>query len=188
MIRTRDFLVFGLVFVFLLTGIGATVIAQSWSAGTQVANVIQFDGAREPSVMVGATSQVDEFSREENAARLRQKIAAGQGSTPSGGPVFTSVDTEVATTAPLVTDDATTDSVLIGHTLQGSPLRSDDLWRFYGFTSTEQIGVALNDFPIYGSREDDHVLDSCGGVDEGFGYRYYLRPGIDVASGCFVSR
>ena len=63
---------------------------------------------------------------------------------------------------------------------------SDQLWRYVGFGQSDQVGVALNDYLIFGSRLDNAPLDTCGGIDEGQGYRYYIQPGKEIAEGCFV--
>ncbi len=184
MIRTRDFLVFSVALVFLFSGITATVVSDSFSgAGGQVASVASFAA---PAAISGAEPAASSDDNAANVARLKAKIAAGDGDIAAGEPIFTSVDTVTATTAVTLTDQ-TPDSAMIGHTLDGQPLLSGDLWRFVGFGPGDQIGVALNDRPIFGPRSDDFVLDACGGVDEGFGYRYHFQPGKTIDPVCYAN-
>lgn len=186
MIRTRDFLLFSLTLVFLLTGITTTLISQSWDASSQVASVVQFNNAASAPEVVTVLFGSEEIPRSENIERLQKKIASGQGNVAAGDPVFTSVDTGVTSTAPVMTDSTAAKPFLIGRNLQGEGLYSSDLWRYHGFSREDQIGFANNGFPIFGAREDDSVLDQCGGVDEGFGYRYYLQPSKDAVPECFL--
>ncbi len=182
MIRTRDFLVFSGALVFLLSMITATVATDALGGGySQVASVASFAG---PAGVSGAESPSSPDTRAANISRLKNKIAAGEGDVSAGEPIFTSVDTITATTAVVLTDQ-TPDSVWIGHTLDGQPLMSGDMWRFVGFGSANQIGVALNDRPIFGPRADDFVLDACGGVDEGLGYRFHFQPGKFIDPACY---
>lgn len=186
MIRTRDFAAFGTAFVFLFFAIGATWLLGSWRGSGQTAATINFaDSENVPVVMDGAVSEgVPEIPRESNINRLREKIAAGEGDISAGGPVFTSVD-DVSSTSAAISDDSPAPSVLIGFTLSGAPLMSDDLWRYIGFSHLEQIGVALDDVPIYGTYPNPLMLDTCGGVDEGLGYRYHLMTDKEIPSGCY---
>jgi len=183
MIRTRDFLLFGAVVLFLFTGLSVTILMDAWQGGHQLATVVEFDRSKE---IVGAEVQKQENNYEENAKRLRDKIARGEG-VVAGGPVFTSVDDLVVASTTAITDQTTPTSIWIGHTRDGAPLMSDELWRYVGFGSDEQVGVALNGHLIYGTREDSVALDSCGGIDEGQGYRYYIQPGKEINEGCFIN-
>lgn len=188
MIRTRDFLVFVATFLFLAGGIGATVVADSWSTAGQLAAVGQSQvDLRAGAVLEGAdAASTPVIPRESNIARLQQKIAAGAGDVAAGGPIFTSVDTvSISDNEPAITDQTPAESIMIGHTTDGSPLLSDELWRFAGFAFYEQVGTANDGLPIYGGRADNLPLDSCGGVDEGLGYRYYIQLGKAVGAGCF---
>lgn len=186
MIRTRDFAAFGAAFVFLSFAIGATWLTQSWTGSGQTASVIDFSDANTPPVvMEGAiVEDVPEIPRESNINRLRGKIAAGEGDISAGEPVFTSVDDVVATSS-VVSDGSPSTSVLIGSTMSGDSLMSDDLWRFIGFSHLEQIGVALDNVPIYGAHPNPSMLDTCGGVDEGLGYRYHLMIDKELPGGCY---
>lgn len=185
MIRTRDFVAFGAVFVFLSYAIGATWLTDAWNTTGQTATAIDFSTNSSTSVvMEGAVSEsYPDIPRENNISRLREKIAAGEGDVVAGDPIFTSVDDIVATST--ITDGSPSTSVLIGHTLAGGPLMSDDLWRFIGFSDTEKIGIAIDGTPIFGVHPNPSVLDSCGGVDEGNGYRYYLITDKETPSGCY---
>lgn len=185
MIRTRDFIVFSGALVFLLTAITATLVTGSFSDYGQVANVINFAPA---PVVDGAESYMDTSPRNENIARLRSKIAAGEGDVTIGEPVFTSVD-DIAPSDPdtAITDQTPPSSIQLGFTLDGQPLMSDELWRFIGYTQFEQIGVALNDVPLFGSRMDNVQLDACGGVNDGSGYRLYLQSGQELSEQCFTT-
>jgi hypothetical protein len=183
MIRTRDFLLFSGALVFLLSAITITVVTDAMgSGGSQVASVASF---APPVAVMGAESPEPIDSREANLNRLKGKIAAGEGDIPAGPPIFTSVVDPVTDTDSVITDQTAPDSVQIGQTMDGQPLMSDDLWRFFGFGMNDQIGVALNGFPFFGSRPDDFVLDACGGVDEGSGYRLYFQPAKPINATCF---
>ncbi len=186
MIRTRDFIAFGAAFVFLSYAIGATWLTDSWNNGGQMASVVNFStDSNAPVVMEGAVAETEpEIPIESNIKRLREKIAAGEGDIAAGSPVFTSVDDIVATSS-VVSDGSPSTSVLIGYTLTGDSLMSGELWRFVGFSHLEQIGVALNDVPIYGAHPNPSILDSCGGVDDGSGYRYYLLTDKEIPGGCY---
>jgi len=168
----------------LLTAITATLVTDALSYQGQVANVISY---APPSSVEGAESYVSTINhRNDNIDRLRSKIVAGEGDVSIGEPVFTSVDDIVESDATsTVTDQTPPSSIQIGVTQDGQPLMSGELWRFIGYTQFEQVGVSVNGHPIYGARSDNVVLDSCGGIDEGAGYRYYLQPEKDVVVGCF---
>jgi hypothetical protein len=183
MIRTRDFLLFSGTLVFLLSAITITVVTDAMgNGGSQVASVANF---APPSAVMGAESPEQTDSREANINRLKGKIAAGEGDIPAGPPIFTSVIEPVTDTDTVITDQTAPSSILIGQTMDGQPLRSDDLWRFLGFGMNDQIGEALNGSPIFGSRPDGLALDACGGVDEGFGYRLYFQPAKPIDPTCF---
>lgn len=187
MIRTRDFVVFSGALVFLFAMITATVLTDALSGGSShVANVSL---ALAPESKVSGASLVGiTDDRESTIARLRAKLAAGEGDISAGEPVFTSVDDYVATSADaIITDQTIPTSVLIGHTLDGQPLLSSDLWRYVGFSQFDQIGTAQNGVPIYGSRADTFMLDTCGGAEEGQGYRLYVRPSENVNPACYGS-
>lgn len=147
-----------------------------------MATVVEFDSNKE---IIGAETEAEGKDYEGNIKRLREKIARGEG-VVAGGPVFTSVDDLVTVSTTTITDQTTPTSVWIGHTTDGAPLMSDQLWRYVGFGQNDQIGVALNDYPIYGTRTDGIELDNCGGIDEGQGYRYYIQPEKEIVEGCFV--
>ena len=180
MIRTRDFLVFSAALVFLLTAITATALTNSLSGAGQVASV----SFAVPSTISGAEVPAKEDTRGSNVARLKSKIAAGEGNIQAGEPVFTSVDT-VTSDNGVVTDQSVPDSVTIGHTMDGQMLSNGDLWRFVGYSQFEQIGMALNGTPIFGSRSDSYPLDQCHGADEGVGYRLYIDLAEPINPACF---
>lgn len=183
MIRTRDFAVFSAVAVFFLCAITATVAGDLWGNSGQTAAVVNF---ADNSVVMGAISDTRTIDRAGNVERLKGKIVAGEGDSPEGAPVFTSVD-ETIPEAPIITDAAPATAVMIGNTLDGSSLYSDNLWRFVGFGAFEQIGMALNGKPIYGARADALPLDACGGTDDGSGYKLYLQTNREVDSSCFTN-
>lgn len=184
MIRTRDFVIFSGALVFLLTAISATLVTDSFGNEGQVANVTSF---APPMSLEGAESYEYSEPHADNAARLRSKIAAGEGDVSIGEPVFTSVDDIVANdnATTTITDQTLPASVQIGVTTDGQPLMSNELWRFIGYSQLDQVGVANNGYPIFGARSDGVVLDSCGGVDEGAGYHLHLEPGKEVNLSCF---
>lgn len=187
MIRTRDLAAFSVALMFVLSGIAGTALVQSFkvNASGQTAAVGQvfFD---EPVEISGASIVAREVSSSAtNADRLKNKIAAGEGDISAGEPIFSSVDDVVTSSSSDMTDNTVPPSVQIGFTVYGEPLMSNDLWRFAGFSSFDQIGVGLDDVPIFGSRFDNVPLDRCGGIDEGVGYRYFLQPGKEIMFGCY---
>ncbi|MEX2341007.1 MAG: hypothetical protein WD605_01665, partial [Candidatus Paceibacterota bacterium] len=151
MIRTRDFTAFGAAFVFLSFAIGATWLTQVWNMTGQTASTIDFSASGSaPMVMEGSmVEEKPDIPRDSNINRLRQKIAAGEGDISAGAPIFTSVD-DIATTTPSVSDSSPSTSILIGFTVEGEDLTSDELWSFIVFSHLEQIGMALDDIPIFG--------------------------------------
>lgn len=184
MIRTRDFAIFCATLVFFLSAITATVAHDLWGNSGQVATVVEFaNGAN----VQGAVADSRDLNRSANIDRLKAKIAAGEGDSPFGEPVFESVDDIVIDDAPAVTDAEPVDTVTIGTTMDGQSLASNDIWRFVGFNFSEQIGIAVNGNPIYGSRTDGFVLDACGGGDDGSGYKLYLQTDREVSPSCFVN-
>lgn len=183
MIRTRDFAVFSAVMVFFLSAIVMTVAGDLWGTNGQVAATVKF---AEPGSVMGAVADNRKIDRAGNVERLKNKIAAGEGDSPEGAPVFTSVDETVPET-PVITDTAPAATVMIGSTQDGSPLYSDNLWRFIGFSSSEQIGTAVNGKPIFGARADTLLLDACGGADDGTGYKLYLQTNREVPPSCFTN-
>lgn len=183
MIRTRDFAVFSAALVFLLSVLTATVASDLWGVNGQSATVVKFaDGAP----VSGAVADTRHIDRSGNISRLKAKIAAGEGDSSLGEPVFTSVDDIGQDDADTVTDGSPTVSVNIGTTLDGGALFSDGIWRFIGFSFYEQIGTGLNGVPIYGARSDSLPLDACGGADDGTGYKLYLQTDREVSTGCFT--
>lgn len=90
MIRTRDFLLFAVAFVFLLSGISGTYV---WQKGSQTAATVLFNKAITPE---GVESVISKTAYSANADRLKAQVIAGAGDISEGKPVFTSVD-QVAT-------------------------------------------------------------------------------------------
>jgi|GEM_PF-2392765 len=188
MIRTRDFLILSFV-LFVFVGIGMTAIFDlpryDNNYATAIKSDIQFDtDVRSKEVEI---AEVPSVPRADNIERLRNKIAAGHGDIDRGNPVFTSVDDLIPEDedVEVITDQSDPTTFLVGHDMAEQPLMSGDLWRFFGFGANDQIGVAVNGLPIFGSRTDNYVLDMCGGVDEGLGYRYYLDLSKDLSADCF---
>ncbi len=89
MIRTRDFLLFALAFVFLLAGISSTILLGSWRTGQEKTATVIFASGEIPT---GAEAIFNTTDYEDNAARLRGQLRAGSGDIDAGDPVFTSVD------------------------------------------------------------------------------------------------
>lgn len=172
---------FSALMVFMLTLLVGTAANDLWGGKGQAAAVVQF--ADNPAVS-GAVVDVHEIDREGNVNRLRSKIAAGEGNSPFGEPVFTSVD-ETEVSSSTVTDESGPVSILLGQTTDGIDLWTHDLWRFVGYSQFDQIGISLKGHPIFGSRADNMPLDACGGVDDGSGYKLYLQTGIEVSASCF---
>lgn len=174
---------FSAVAVFFLCAITLTVAGDLWGTNGQMAVAVKF---AEPASVMGAVADNRKIDRAGNVERLKGKIAAGEGDSPEGAPVFTSVD-ETEPEAPVVADTAPSVTVMIGTTMDGAPLYSDSLWRFIGFSSFEQIGTAVNGKPIYGARADSFPLDACGGADDGTGYKLYLQTNREVPPSCFTN-
>ena len=99
MLRTRDFVLYVAVVVFLVAGIGVTVIGDNGRKVLQSFSPIDF---MEANVPAGAVSTDDADDREANLARLKSKIAAGEGVVISAPPIFTSVDSQPSTTPSVV--------------------------------------------------------------------------------------
>lgn len=181
MIRTRDFLLFGMAVVALVSAIGVTA-ALDLTRTSQTAAVALFAEAPDPN---GAEVVVEQDDKEKVAKRLREKIARGDGEV-KGGPVFTSVDDITNNEEVTLTDDSPIVSTMIGHTTDGGALFSDGVWRFIGFGAEDQIGTAVNGTPIFGARADGLTLDRCGGGDDGSGYKLYLQTDREVDIKCFT--
>lgn len=49
------------------------------------------------------------------------------------------------------------------------------------------VGYARDGFAIYGEGIDEELLDSCGGYDNGLGYRYHIRERELFVLGCFAA-
>lgn len=97
MIRTRDFFLYVATVVFLLAGIGVTVISDKSRQVLESFSPIDFMEANVPTSAILTSGEND---REANLARLKSKIAAGEGVVISAPPVFTSVDSNPSTTEP----------------------------------------------------------------------------------------
>lgn len=181
MIRTRDFLLFGMAVLALVSAIGVTA-ALDLNQTSQTATVALFAEAPDPS---GAEAVVEQDDKEKVAKRLREKIARGDGEV-KGGPIFTSVDDVTNDEEVTLTDDSPIVSTMIGHTVDDGALFSDGVWRFVGFGAEDQIGTAVNGTPIFGARGDGLSLDICGGADDGSGYKLYLQTDREVDIKCFT--
>ena len=89
MLRTRDLVLYVLVVLFLVIGITAT-----WQLGEDapsidnVAAVNLINSGEE----FGVAAEADTDNRQANIARLKEKIAAGEGDLSAAPPVFDSVD------------------------------------------------------------------------------------------------
>lgn len=90
MIRTRDFLLFAVALLFLLSGIAFTVaIDRSSDARTLSANIALL--SNEAPTVAPEKAGMDRAS---NIADLRARLARGEGVISAGPPVFESVDTK----------------------------------------------------------------------------------------------
>lgn len=183
MIRTRDFVVFSAALVFLLSVLTATVAYDLWGTSGQMATVVKF---ADNAPVEGAVADHRNIDRDGNIERLKTKIAAGEGDSRAGAPVFTSVDDVTEDRTVTTSADSPSVSVMIGRTMDGGALFSDGLWRFIGFGPYEQIGTALNGAPIFGARGNGVALDDCGGTDDGSGYKLYLQTDREVDPSCFT--
>ena len=101
MIRTRDFLLYVVVFVFVLMGLSYTLATGSKTVAAPK-NTIVFN-TEETSLRAVSN---EAFDRDENLRRLREEIARGDGQISQGPPVFDSVDVPSSTI-----DDGETTSV-----------------------------------------------------------------------------
>ena len=99
MIRTRDFLLFTVAFVFIFYGIAGTVwLDLSNKSANAPVTEIEFKTSK---VVTGAVIKADEDNRQENIARLQAKLAKGEGNVSAGPPIFTSVDETPSTTSQI---------------------------------------------------------------------------------------
>jgi hypothetical protein len=76
MIRKRDFILFVLILIFLVMGIGGTVIYEHWQSPFKLMNVIKFSYSDKE---LTATVQNEIDNRQSNLERLRQKLASSEG-------------------------------------------------------------------------------------------------------------
>ena len=90
MIKTRDFWLFSVVFVFLIIGISSTLLYRIYGEETESFDPVSFSKTDfQAGAALLSESNID---REQNLARLKNKIASGQGEIDAGPPIFTSVD------------------------------------------------------------------------------------------------
>lgn len=95
MVRTRDFLLFVVVFIFILSGIAFTVSTDLRKERTVTDTAPQL--AASEGVSLSASTESTDIDRASNLAALREKILRGEGEVIAGAPVFTSVDTPSST-------------------------------------------------------------------------------------------
>lgn len=91
MIRTRDLVLYVLIFVFIVSGIAFTIAHDKTSMAGKAYDLVALrivSSEGEPEV--ASESGID---RSANIAKLREKIEQGDGLIGAGEPVFTSVDT-----------------------------------------------------------------------------------------------
>lgn len=91
MIRTRDFLLFVVIFVFILTGIVFTLFSEFRGERAKQAASPSLDAS--PGTTIAAVTTEEEMDRARNLVLLREKLLRGEGEISAGDPVFTSVDT-----------------------------------------------------------------------------------------------
>ena len=89
MIRTRNFVIYMALLVFVLYGIGTTLLYQFMS--DEPMDIVKVDFEEGGGVAGVVAHQKTDF-RQENIERLKTKLAAGGGEISAGPPVFTSVD------------------------------------------------------------------------------------------------
>lgn len=89
MIRTRDFILFAAVFVFLLMGVSLTVVGNidERKSESTVKDIALVGGES-----ISAYHETSNNTREDHIVALQKKIAAGEGQIAHGEPVLTSVD------------------------------------------------------------------------------------------------
>ncbi len=89
MIRTRDFLLFVVSFIFIVVGIGTTLFWQQNQEGVGEIKPVEFSNAE--VITEGVLNKSNE-EKQSIIAYFKQKILAGEGDVPAGEPTFTSVD------------------------------------------------------------------------------------------------
>lgn len=90
MIRTRDFLVYVLTLVFLVSAIGYTVISER--VGSPMVAVGELPTIPEQATVFGALAEAPNNDRDSYIAAMREKIAQGLGTIAGEPVVLTSVD------------------------------------------------------------------------------------------------
>jgi len=78
------------------------------------------------------------------------------------------------------------DSLLIGVTVNGSPLRNDSVYRYLKTSAQTPIGYTRDGFTVFGAVSDEAALDECGGQYVQNKYQYHLRPGEPFIIGCYA--
>lgn len=137
MVRSRDFLLFALVLVFLCAGIGITVTHDLVTERKQMAGIMEVDFTNQGEGEYTATAVGSQIDRSSNIAKLREKIAAGLGLS-QGEPVLTSV-----VEAPVNQDEPVTDRQpqhCAGYDNSPTILST---WPNFGVTTTFVEGVRL---------------------------------------------
>lgn len=104
MIRTRDFLLYVVVLLFLLVGIGFTVAIQS-SGNTDNTLSAQVAKLNADSIDPEVYGNGNVLNREANLQKLREKIAEGEGKIAEGEPVLYSVDSPSGTPQTQVSEN-----------------------------------------------------------------------------------
>lgn len=137
MVRTRDFLLYMLVVVFLVMAIVAT-LGYREANHAAVAESVSLTPGVETGEVISASETLDRMA---TIQRLQSKLAAGEGIIASAPPVFTSVDESVATSASstLVTTGIVAEA-LVCATSNESLLRA---WPTSGVVVTEMEGARL---------------------------------------------
>lgn len=92
MFRTRDLILYVLVLLFLLMGIAFTVALEKSGESSTLSGAIAY--FTESEADVAADTDGIGIDRAANIAKLRDKIARGEGQITAGPPVFSSVDQE----------------------------------------------------------------------------------------------
>lgn len=122
MIKSRDFLLYVVVFCFIVIGIVFTIAndTRQKTGSESTPSVATTEGTE-----LGAFLATDSIDRARNLALLKEKIAEGQGVISQGPPVMTSVDTPTTTERD---DDINQDSpAFLGErTVQRCQIQSPD--------------------------------------------------------------
>ena len=122
MLRTRNFALYIAVIIFLVFGISATLLWYGISERDESQSVIDFNEGQE-QIMV--SSVLSDDNRVDTIARLKSKLAAGEGDIVSAPPALTSVDDVPPTDADTEVSSTSTRQILRCGTADSDSLFKD---------------------------------------------------------------